>query len=491
MSDRPPLAPVPVDAPISQGTLVRLDEEATFIDRDLLSGGSPWRLLRLPGGSKSVAQRWAKGGRVGAGEGRFARTLVQQGLLHPIYPSVDDIDDVDVVVPVRDDVDSLRSLLATLPPLHVTIVDDGSQDQLAVAKCAKEFKVDLVRLDVNRGPGAARNAGVGATSRPLIWFIDVDVTIDDPLGVLARLRSHFDDPLEGAVAPRIVGAQGASARDRFEQRFSPLDVGRRSTLVVPNGAVSYVPGACLLVRRASFGEGFDESLRVGEDVDFVWRLHDRGWLVRFDADVTVAHRARTSWRAWWRQRVVYGKSSSELAKRHGERLAPLRVDAWTLSAWLSALAGKPVIGLRIMGAARDQLRERLRPTTDDADHVARALVGRGMLRAGGPMARAVVRQFGLVVLVSAVVPRLRRRALLLYALGTAWRWRHSRVHVRDIPLAMADDAAYGVGLLEGAVSSRTLAALTPHITKSTLGLRNVLGLSDRRQTSLDRLTTED
>jgi mycofactocin glycosyltransferase len=476
VSDHFPLAPVPVDAPIPQGTTVQLDEEAKFLDRDLLSGGSPWRLLRLPGGSKSVAERWTHGGHVGAGEGRFARTLVQQGLLHPIYPSVDAIDDVDVIIPVHDDVASLRAVLATLRPFHVTVVDDGSQDQLSVAKCAKEFKVDLVRLDVNVGPGAARNAAVRATSRPFIWFIDVDVVIDSPLDVLARLQAHFLDPLEGAVAPRICGAAGNSVRDRFEQRFSPLDVGIRSGLVVPNGAVNYVPSACLVVRRASFGEGFDETLRVGEDVDFVWRLHDQGWLVRFVADVTVTHQARPSWISWWHQRVRYGQSSSELAKRHGDRLAPLRVDAWTLVAWSSALVGKPVIGLRIVEAARDQLRERLRPTTDNADRVAGELVGRGMVRAGGPLARAVVRQFGLVVLAFALHPKLRRRALILYAVGTAWRWRSSRVHATDIPIALVDDAAYGVGLMSGAVKSRTLKALTPHITKSTLGLRNVLGL---------------
>jgi mycofactocin system glycosyltransferase len=476
VSDHLPLAPVPVDEPISQGTWVQLDEEAKFLDRDLLSGGSPWRLLRLPGGSKSVVQRWVHGGRVGAGEGRFARTLVQQGLLHPVFPSDLDVDDVDVIIPVHDDVASLRALLASLRRLHVTIVDDGSPDQLSVAKCAKEFKVDLVRLDVNSGPGAARNAGAHATSRPFIWFIDVDVVMDNPLDVLARLQAHFHDPLEGAVAPRIIGAPGVSVRDRFEQRFSPLDVGRRSALVVPTSAVSYVPSACLVVRRASYGEGFDESLRTGEDVDFVWRLHDRGWLVRFVAEVTVAHRARPSWSSWWSQRVRYGQSSSELAKRHGERLAPLRVDAWTLAAWSSVLVGKPVIGLRIMNTARDQLRERLRPTTDDADQVARKLVGRGMLRAGGPLARAVVRQFGAVVMLCALLPKLRRRALLLYAFGTAWRWRSSRVRASDIPLAIADDAAYGVGLLSGAVTSRTLLALTPHITKSTLGLRQVLGL---------------
>ncbi|HEY5093159.1 MAG TPA: mycofactocin biosynthesis glycosyltransferase MftF [Acidimicrobiales bacterium] len=476
MSDHPSLAPIPVDAPIPQGTAVRLDDEATFLDRDLLCGGSPWRLLRLPGGSKPVAQSWVGGGEVRAGEGRFARTLVQQGLLHPIYASVDAVDDVDVIIPVHDDVSSLRSLLAMLDNLHVTVVDDGSPDQLSVAKCAKEFKVDLVRLDENRGPGAARNAGVRATSRPLLWFLDVDVVIDNPLDVLARLQAHFADPLEGAVAPRICGAAGDSLRDRFERGFSPLDVGLRSGLVVPNGAVNYVPSACLVVRRVSFGEGFDETLRVGEDVDFVWRLHDHGWLVRFVADVTVGHRARSSWGSWWSQRVRYGQSSSELAKRHGERLAPLRVDAWTLVAWSSALVGKPTIGLRILNVARNQLRERLRPTTDDAGQVAGELVGRGMVRAGPLMARATVRTFGIVVLLSALHPKWRRRALTLFVVGTAYRWRSTRVRALDIPLGVADDVAYGVGVMSGAVRSRTLGALTPHITKSTLRLRTVLGL---------------
>ena len=73
----------------------------------------------------------------------------------------------------------------------------------------------------------------------------------------------------------------------------------------------------------------------------MWRLHDNGWLVRYVADVIVAHRARDSWRGWWSQRIRYGQSSSELAKRHGARLAPFRADTWTLLAWTSALMGKP------------------------------------------------------------------------------------------------------------------------------------------------------
>jgi mycofactocin glycosyltransferase len=455
---------------------VTLDENAKFLDRDLLTGGSPWRLLRLPGGSRAVAERWVHGNEVQAGEGRFARTLVQQGLLHPLFRGATNVDDVDVVVPVRDDVESLEALLSSLRGLHVTVVDDGSIDAHAVARCAERFGADVVRLDENRGPGSARNAGARATSRPLLWFIDVDVTFDNALDVLSRLQSHFEDPLEGAVAPRIRGAQGSSMRDRFEEQFSPLDMGDRSGLVIPNAVVHFVPSACLLVRRGSFGDGFDESLRYGEDVDLVWRLHDQGWLVRYVADVVVSHRARNSWRDWWRQRVRYGQSSSELAKRHGTRLAPFRADTWTLLAWTSALLGKPMVGLRIIDAARDQLRERMLTTTDNADQVAGELVGRGMVRAGPLMARAAVRTFGTLILLSALHPKLRRRALVLFAVGTAYRWRSARLRAADVPLGIADDTAYGVGVMSGAVRSRSLGALTPHITKSTLGLRNVLGL---------------
>lgn len=476
MSQLLPLAPLPVEVPIPTGTRVILDEHAKFLDRDLLTGGSPWRLLRLPGGSRAVAERWVNGNDVHVGEERFARTLVQQGLLHPLYRGAINVEDVDVVVPVRDDVESLTTLLESLRGLHVTVVDDASSDTSAVAQCAERFGADVVRLDENRGPGSARNVGARATRRRLLWFIDVDVVFDNALDVLARLQAHFEDPLVAAVAPRIRGARGSSMRDRFEEQFSPLDMGDRSALVIPNAIVHFVPSACLLVRRSSFGDGFDESLRYGEDVDLVWRLHDRGWLVRYVADVVVNHRARDSWRGWWRQRIRYGQSSSELAKRHGARLAPFRADTWTLLAWTTALVGKPMVGLRIIHAARDQLRERMLATTDNADKVAGELVGRGMVRAGPLMARAVVRTFGVLILLSALHPKLRRRALILFAVGTAYRWRSARLRATDIPLGVADDVAYGAGVMSGAVRSRTLGALTPHITKSTLGLRSVLGL---------------
>ena len=477
MAEFATVAPSPQQAPVPSGTSVTLDPDAKFLDRDLIAGGSPWRLLRLPGGARAIAERWMGGDVVQPGEERFARTLVQQGLLHPRFEATLDVNDVDVVIPVLDDVAALRTLLASLRGLHVTVIDDGSLDATLLHECAQQFGAALERLGANVGPGGARNAGLRATQRPFLWFIDVDITLDNAALTLDRLGVAFADPLVAAVAPRVRGAGGATLRDQFEQRFSPLDMGLRSALVLPGGAVGFVPSACLLTRRSALGEGFDEALRVGEDVDLVWRLHDQGWMVRYYADVVVTHRARSTWPQWWRQRVQYGTSAGALAVRHGDRLAPLRADVWTLVAWASVAARQPVVAARIARLTRDALRERLPAATENADAVASVVVARGMVGSGGPLVRSTIRTYGPLVLVAAFHPKLRRRALALFALGTAWRWQREPVRVRDIPLGIADDAAYGVGVWRGAWRARSWRAVTPHFTQSSLTLRQVLGLS--------------
>jgi len=471
----------PVSEASLVGTRVVLDADAAFLDRNFLVGGSPWRLLRLPGSSLGVAQRWKHGDVVRPGEETFARTLLRQGFLHPVYESEFTLEDVDIVVPVYNNVSSLRPLLSDLTGLHVTVVDDGSSDPGLVRDCAQDFNARLVRLETNLGAAGARNAGADATEREFLCFIDDDVSLSNAHSLLSQLRSQFQDPELGACAPRVRGAEGTSVRDRFEQRFCPLDMGPRASIVVPGGPVNYVPSACLMVRRDAFGVGFAEELRLGEDVDFIWRLHDHDWLVRYLANVEVSHRARPTWRRWWIQRVRYGGSSSELARRHGVRLAPVRADMWNVVAWLSVLGGKPVLALRIGRVARDQLRDRLADQADDPTTLANTIVARTMLRSGAPLSRAVVRTYGLALLAVALHPRLRRPALTLFAVGTAWRWRHERVHLLDVPLALADDAAYGVGVLHGAWRERSLAALTPRISKSSITLGDILGLTQLRR----------
>ncbi len=121
MSDFLPLIPNPPELPLPEGTSLRVDDAATFIDRDLVSGGSPWRLLRLRGTSRGIVERWRTGGPVRAGEERFARTLTQQGFVHPQFDSPLSREDIDVIVPVYGDVAALSSLLVQLAGYHVVV----------------------------------------------------------------------------------------------------------------------------------------------------------------------------------------------------------------------------------------------------------------------------------------------------------------------------------------------------------------------------------
>lgn len=467
--------PSPAETPVPLGTPVTLDPTARFYGEGLVAGGRPWRLLRLSGASRGVLERWRRGDVVRSGEERLARALMSAGLLEAAAAPATDLGDVAVVIPVLDDAARLDRLLGQLSGLAVTVVDDGSADPDATAAAAAAHGARWVGHDENRGPAAARNTGARATTEPFLWFVDADSSVASAREVAGALRGALADPSVGAAAPRVVGAGGRHPRDRFERAASPLDLGPRAGLVHPRGPVPYVPATSLLVRREAFGDGFDPDLRVGEDVDLVWRVIEGGWLVRYLADVRVEHPARATWAAWWRQRVRYGTSAAALARRHPDAMAPLRVERWTVVAWLGALTRAPWLSARALGALRLSLTRQLEGATEDPAGVARALVARSVVGSVGPVARSVVRTYGPLLWLAALHPRLRRRALSVAALGTAWRFRGRRPGPLDLALAVADDVAYAVGVALGAARERSWAALRPVLAPTSVTWRDVVG----------------
>lgn len=464
----PEYDPAPTSAAtLPRGTVLDLSDCA-FLSATVLAGGSPRRLVRLGKRARSAVDRWRAGERLAASAQSLARALVDRGLARPRWAPDFDRDVIDVVVPVHDDAGALARLLAELHGFAVTVVDDGSSDAASVARCAAEYGARLVRLEKNRGPAGARNAGARATTRPWTWFIDADVVLEDAVAIGARLLASGNDPRVAAIAPRVRGVGATGSRARFERANGPLDLGPAGGLVAPGSARSYVPSACLLVRRAAFAGGFDETLRVGEDVDLVWRLCDAGWLVRYDADLVTGHLARATWRAWWAQRVAYGTSAATLALRHGSRLAPVVLDETMTPVLGGLVTGR--IGLAAAGGvvlARRIDRQVPLDVQRRGALVAR-FVARAILGNLGAFARALVRSYAPVLVAAALVARLRRRVVLVAAVGTLWRWRgRGGFDPRDVPLAIADDLAYGLGVWLGAWRHRDATALTPVIAPST------------------------
>jgi mycofactocin glycosyltransferase len=466
------LQPVETSASsLPEGALVTFDPSVQRIGRELLAGGHPWRLWRLSGSTLSVADRWTTPTPVAPSHQALVRSLLRAGILRmertrsATGPAL-----TTVVIPCYRDVAGLARVLGAFRETRCIVVDDASPNGAEVAACAAHYGATLLRLEHNQGPAAARNAGARAVMTPFALFLDSDVLLTDGDRLVAELVGACADAEVGAVAPRVRGT-GPGRRGAFEQSYGPLDLGGASALVRPGGAVSYVPSAVLLVRVDAFGAGFDESLRTGEDVDFVWRLHDAGWLIRYEADLEVQHIVRPTARAWWHQRVGYGQSAAALAERHPGRVVPVQADATTASVWLAVLFGKfvlvgPLLRLAIRGMA-----SQLPATLDDRPTAAQAIVTTGIRHAGRPLARSVVRSFLPLVLCALLSRRTRRTAAVVLVAGTMARfpsWRS--VRASDALYGVADDAAYATGLWRGAWRARTLDVLTPRLTWRTAGL---------------------
>jgi mycofactocin system glycosyltransferase len=302
-----------------------------------------------------------------------------------------------------------------------------------------------------------------------VAFLDSDC-VPAP-GWLARLAGHLADPRVALVAPRIVAVpvDRPGWVSRYEAVASALDMGPHPAPVAPRSAVSYVPSAALLARRSALGDGFDESMRVAEDVDLVWRLVGAGWRVRYEPAAAVAHDHRGEPGEWLRRRAFYGTGAALLAQRHGSAVAPVVVSPWSAASWGLALTGRrsgAVAALGVLGVATARLARRLaRPGEPPPLALSAALVARGTAASGRTLSRAVTRHHWPLAAVACLVSRRARRltaAVALLDAVSAW-WPHRRAIGLGAFAAgrRLEDLGYGAGLWLGALRTRDVRALLP------------------------------
>jgi hypothetical protein len=176
---------------------------------------------------------------------------------------------VSVVVPVLDEASRLPGLLdcldrQSLRPVEVVIADAGSTD--GTAEIARSRGVHVV---AGGRPAVGRNAGAREATGDLILFLDAD----------CEPSPHF---IELAVAEfvarglSVTGARVAPIERSLDYIVACWAAGiylRTMQHVAPHAA-----GACMLVRRDVHERigGFDESLMLAEDHDYVRRASKCG-----------------------------------------------------------------------------------------------------------------------------------------------------------------------------------------------------------------------
>ena len=453
---------------LPDGFVVRLDRRVRRRADGALLGGSPLRLMRLSPRARDLLGDGRLVVRDATGAELAAR-LLDAGLAAPDLPIVG-TDDVTVVIPVKDRPAGLARLLSALradpatADLPVVVVDDGSADPLGDLP-----GVRVLRHPTALGPAAARNAGLRAASTSFVAFLDSDCV--PVAGWLERLLPHLRDPRLAVVAPRIVALPDGQQTwlTPYETAVSALDMGPSPASVRPLSSVSYVPSAALLARREALGDGFDETMRVAEDVDLVWRLTCCGWRVRYEPAALVAHEHPARTADWLRRRAYYGTGAALLAVRHGSAVAPVVLAPESALAWGLAIGARrsgrsAAAGVLTVAAVR--LARRLARSGEPLPLAfATALVVRGQGAAGRTLGRAVTRHHWPLALAAAVVSPRARRGVLAVAVADAavawWPLRHRVGPVRFTVARRLEDLAYGAGLWWGAVRARDPRALLP------------------------------
>jgi len=151
---------------------------------------------------------------------------------------------------------------------EVVVIDDGSPVPLVLPGEIADAGVRLVRLQANGGPAAARNAGVAATSAPLIAFLDSDdFFLPDSLS--PRL-TEFEKLVKSSQLLLFSSSVWRWVPGRSAHEYRPIEASSVETFA---GGCWYFPGSTSIFARSTWD-------RVGPLDTGMQRLEDYEWSLR-------------------------------------------------------------------------------------------------------------------------------------------------------------------------------------------------------------------
>ena len=213
-----------------------------------------------------------------------------------------------IIVPVYNRPQEVEELLASLceqtsRDFEVIIVEDGSS-----VPCEEVCKRYAQQLDIhyfvkpNGGPSAARNYGAQHASGEYLLILDSDIIA--PKTYIEQIQAELQrEPADAFGGP-----------DAAHPDFTPIQkaISYSMTSFLTTGGIRggkkkmdkfYPRSFNLGVKREVFNalNGFDTSMRFGEDIDFSIRIFAGGYKCRLFPEAWVFHKRRSTFRQFFKQ----------------------------------------------------------------------------------------------------------------------------------------------------------------------------------------------
>lgn len=207
----------------------------------------------------------------------------------------------------RMTLDSLSKLHENLGGIstEIILIDNASQDGSVEAVRERFPQVRILEPGKNLGFGKANNLGMKAARGEYFMLLNTDAFVH-PGAISAMIAEIQKYPQCGVLGSKLLNADGSLQQScypfpspsrawienlwlsrllkkTFDYQHWPHDVPRE---------VDWLIGACMLLPRKVFQQvgGFDETFFMyAEETDWLRRIRDAGYTVRFTPDAAVTH----------------------------------------------------------------------------------------------------------------------------------------------------------------------------------------------------------
>jgi glycosyltransferase involved in cell wall biosynthesis len=183
--------------------------------------------------------------------------------------------DLTIILPTRNEVNNIRTFLASIPStIQLIVVDSSTDNTREVINECRPLNTTLLHRNISIVE--ARQCGAEVATTPWLLFTDADVRFSQDY--FSRLAAQDDG--QGALYGSKRSAGG------FRNYYRAFVWGQR---LLHRAGIPAATGSNLLIRRDTLLEvgGFDRPLSCSEDTEVVWRIYRRGFRVDFAPDLAV------------------------------------------------------------------------------------------------------------------------------------------------------------------------------------------------------------